>query len=83
MYDILQPNILSRIVPLLSDTLTKKKSLYYLFIEKTKTIHARWGERRDVTNQEGDHPLTRLASNIVHRVTRKCSNSIWISIMID
>ena len=45
MYDILQPNILSRIVPLLSDTLAKKKkSLYHLFIDGRKTMHATWGK---------------------------------------
>ena len=41
------------------------------------------GERRDVTNQKGDYASIPLASNIVHRVTSKCSNSIWISVMVD
>ena len=41
MYDILQPNILSRIVPLLSDTLTKKRIciIYLLTDEKLCMPH--------------------------------------------
>ena len=46
-------------------------------------MHATWGERGEVTNQKGNYASIPLASNIVHRVTSKCSNSIWISVMVD
>ena len=56
MYDILQPNILSRIVPLLSNALTikKKRVCIIRLLKRRNTMHATWGERRDVTNQKGD-----------------------------
>ena len=46
-------------------------------------MHATWGERGEVTNQKGNYASIPLASNIVHRVTSKCRNSIWISVMVD
>ena len=47
MYDILQPNILSRKVPLLSNAFTNKKKKRVCIVhllKRRKTLHATWGK---------------------------------------